>query len=117
MPATQVQYYTTENRRIPVKEFIDSLSQKQRRKVFHILRAIEEYGLLSVIPHLKRLIGTPLWEIRILGQYSIRILYVTPLQNSVLLLHSFVKKTQKTPMKEMNIALARLKDWQESQLN
>ena len=43
--------------------------------------------------------------------YNIRIIYVLPLSNMVLLLHGFIKKTNKTPKKEINIALQRLKQW------
>ena len=71
---------------------------------------IEEYGLETAIPHIKKLSVTPLWEIRILGGDSVRILYVTQQEKKVLLLHAFVKKTDKTPLKEINTALSRFKE-------
>lgn len=70
------------------------------------------YGLSTALPHLKKLTGSPLWEIRILGQDNIRILYVTIHQDSILLLHGFIKKTQKTPNREINTALKRLHEYQ-----
>ena len=39
------------------------------------------------------------------------IIYVVQLLNRVLLLHGFIKKTNKTPKKEINIAFQRLKQW------
>ncbi len=60
---------------------------------------------------LKKVIGTQFWEIRLLGKDSIRILYVIPIKDKFLVLHGFKKKTQKTPAKELNIALIRYKDW------
>ncbi len=62
------------------------------------------------IPHIKKLTGTPLWEIRILGEDSIRILYVTKQEKKIILLHAFVKKTDQTPKKEIDISLARLSE-------
>lgn len=83
---------------------------KAKVKALRIFSNIEEYGLTFVIPHIKKLTGTPLWEIRILGEDSVRILYVTQKEKQILLLHAFIKKTNKTPTKELNIALIRLKD-------
>lgn len=103
-------YYTT-SKNNPIKEFIESLSKQQKAKIFRIFTLLEEYGLSSVIPHVKKLSGTPLWEIRILGQDNIRIIYIYTKNNSILVLHGFIKKTQKTPNKEINIALRRFKDW------
>ena len=69
------------------------------------------YGLTSIIPHTKKLKGSPLWEIRIRGKDNIRILYVVHTENSIVVFHGFVKKTQKTSQKEIDIALERYKDW------
>ena len=110
----QVVYFRYENKENPVKQFIDSLSNKQHAKIFRILLYIEKYGVSSILPHVRKITSTPLWEIRILGNYNIRIIYVLPLSNIVLLLHGFIKKTNKTPKKEINIALNRLKQWESS---
>lgn len=104
-----VQYYLTSTGENPVKKFIESLSKQQKAKIFRILLAIEEYGLLAILPHTRKLSGTPLWEIRILGKDNIRILYVSVEQNNVLVLHGFIKKKQKTPQKEIDTALERYK--------
>jgi phage-related protein len=70
---------------------------------------VQEYGLQGIISHIKKLTGTPLWEIRILGGDNVRILFVTQLAKQIILLHAFVKKTNKTPAKEIGIALKRLR--------
>lgn len=108
---TKVIYYTTIQGNNPTRKFIESLQESQQRKVTRILTYIKEYGLVTAIPHIKKLSSTPLWEIRILGEDNIRILYATVLIDSILLLHGFVKKSQKTPQKEINTALHRLTDW------
>ncbi len=100
-------YYTTPSGDKPVKDFLD-IYPRAKVKALRILYYIEEFGLSFAIPHIKKLSGTPLWEIRILGEDSIRILYVTKQEKKVILLHAFVKKTEQTPRKEINISLARL---------
>lgn len=108
----QVVYFVDNAGNNPVSEFLDTLSGSQQSKILRILHNIKEYGLSSVIPHVKKLTGTPLWEIRILGQDNIRVIYVVPGEMKVLLLHGFMKKKQKTPQKEIEIAVDRLKIWQ-----
>lgn len=103
----KVDYYISSSGDIPVKYFLD-LHPSAKAKVFRIFQNIKEYGLISAIPHIKKLTGTPLWEIRILGGDSVRILYITQKEKQILLLHGFVKKTNKTPSKEIGIALSRI---------
>lgn len=105
-------YYLTSVGDNPVKEFIDSLSKKQKAKIFRIFQYMQGYGLQVPLPHIKKLTGTPLWEIRILGQDNIRIIYVVPQKDTVLVLHGFIKKRQKIPSKEIDTALNRFKEWQ-----
>jgi len=112
---TKVIYYTTYLGENPPREFIESLTEKQQRKVARILRNIEEYGLITAIPHVKKLKGTPLWEIRILGKDNIRIFYAVVVFDSVLLVHGFIKKSQQTPWREIQKALNYLKDWLNTQ--
>jgi len=63
------------------------------------------------MPHVKKITGTPLWELRVLGEASIWFLYIAKVGQSFLLLHGFTKRKQKTPKKEINIALDRLRDY------
>lgn len=105
-------YYVDANGANAVSDFLDELNPKQQAKVLRIFMYIKEYGLQSVIPHIKKLSGTPLWEIRILGQDNIRVIYVLVSEHGVLILHAFIKKKQKTPKKEIEIALERYSKWQ-----
>ena len=81
------------------------------RRIFELA---ENYGLEFIYPYVKKLSGSPLWEIRILGKNNIRILYISNSGNTIVALHGFIKKTQKTPIKEMETALNRLKLWKNS---
>ena len=103
---TKVIYYITKKRENPVEDFLNSLSERQQRKLLRVINHIMLYGLESVISHLKKLSGTPLWEIRVI--------YASMQNADVLLLHGFVKKVQKTPNREVEVALKRLRDWENS---
>lgn len=94
-----------------VKKFIESLPQRTNRKIARAIQPLSEFGIGTHIKDFKKIRDTPLWEIRILGKDSIRIFYTAVFGDNVLLLHGFVKKTRKTPVKEISKALKRLADW------
>ncbi|MCW5698542.1 MAG: type II toxin-antitoxin system RelE/ParE family toxin [Rhodospirillales bacterium] len=63
-------------------------------------------------PLVKHLEG-PLWEMRLTGKDGIsRALYVTAKGRRVVVVRVFVKKTQKTPRREIELALKRAKEVQ-----
>lgn len=107
----EIVYYTTLQGKSPVKEFIDSLEAKAKSKIINSIDLLEEFGIKLGTPHVKKLSGTDLWELRILGGDSIRILYIALSGRKFLLLHGFLKKTQKTDTKELKIATNRLSDF------
>lgn len=106
----KVVYYVSQAGNVPVRDFLDKAGPSVKTKALRILMHVEEYGIAGIIPYVKKLIGTPLWEIRIVGGDSVRILFVTQRGKTVLLLHAFYKKTQKTPQKDIAVALGRLND-------
>lgn len=107
----KVKVYESLNGENPVEKFIKSLDEKAQLKVSRTFDHLEEFGIEGAYPHVKKLTGTPLWEIRILGADSIRIFYVTISGKVFLLLHGFKKKSQKTPNKEIIIARNRLNEY------
>jgi phage-related protein len=101
-------FYHDNREKSPVEEFINSLEKQIAAKIINTLTLIEEFGFDQGHVDVKKLTGTPLWEIRILGKVSTRVIYVTEVQNKVVLLHAFKKKSQKTPVIEIQTALRRL---------
>jgi phage-related protein len=54
----------------------------------------------------------PIYEIRLKGKAGIaRALYITAREQRVVILRTFVKKTEKTPTGEIELALQRAKEW------
>ncbi len=78
-----------------------------------IVDLIESHGLEKVHePYVKHLEGA-LWEMRMKGRSGIaRAVYVTAVGRRVVVVHIFEKKTQKTPRREIEIALKRAKEVQ-----
>lgn len=108
----QVDYYESPAGNKPIEEFVNSLEEKTKIKVFRMLDLLEEFGVRLGLPRVKKVTGTPLWELRVLGSDSIRIFYVTRKEKRFLLLHGFKKKTQKTDRKEIKIAVDRLREYE-----
>jgi phage-related protein len=91
-------------------EFLDLPKDLQARLV-RITDLIESYGLENLgMPYVRHL-QDKLWEIRGKGKSGIaRALYVTMVGRRVIIMRVFVKKTQKTPPGEINLALSRMKE-------
>ncbi len=95
----------------PVQQFIDSLEIKAQSKVRNTVKLLQEFGIRLGLPHVKKLTGTDLWELRILGSDSLRLVYVAVTGRTFVLLHGFKKKKDKTPQKEIKIAEDRLAEY------
>lgn len=91
-----------------------SLPKPILARLVRILEMIEQVGLEHVHePHIKHL-EAKLWEIRAKGPDGIaRAIYVTASGKRVVILHAFVKKTQKTPKQILEIARQRAREVEE----
>lgn len=100
--------WTVETLNAVVDAELERLPTDMRARFVHISWLIEEFGLERVRePHVKHLRG-PLWEMRLNGRDGIsRALYVTAIGRRVIVVRAFVKKTQKTPSREIELALKR----------
>ncbi|HEY9189234.1 MAG TPA: type II toxin-antitoxin system RelE/ParE family toxin [Sulfurovum sp.] len=80
--------------------------------LLHILEMIEELGPNLGKPHTAPM-GDGLFEIRSKGKEGIgRSFFAIAINDEIVILHSFVKKSQKTPKKELDKARKRLKEIQ-----
>ncbi len=76
----------------------------------HIAEMIEEFGPALGLPYTKA-IGEGLFEIRAKGKEGIgRSFFCTVKGKEIIILHSFIKKSQKIPKKELATAKKRLKE-------
>ena len=90
---------------------LNGLPTEMRAKLTRLLDFVKEAGPQELRePHVKPL-GNKLWEIRLTGKEGIaRVIYVIIKNKQVALLHAFVKKTQKTPIAALQIAMRRLRE-------
>jgi phage-related protein len=89
---------------------VEALPEDMRARLARIAKLIEEKGLERVgEPHVKHIEGR-IWEMRLKGRSGIsRALYVTAVSRRVVIVRVFVKKTEKTPRREIDLALTRAK--------
>ena len=94
-----------------VVEEAEALPVGMQARLQRIIELVQLFGLERVHePHVKHLDGS-LWEIRVSGKSGIaRALYVTVIGKRVVILRVFMKKTQKTPRREIELARQRAKD-------
>ena len=94
-----------------VERELDALAVDVRQRFLRIVELIERHGLDAMHePHIKHLEGR-LWEMRMKGRDGIaRAIYVTAIDQRVVVVHAFAKKTQKTPQRALEIARARAKE-------
>jgi phage-related protein len=90
---------------------IAALPADMQARFLRLAERIVRTGLESLSePHVKHLEGK-LWELRLTGRDGIaRALYVTAIGRRVVVVRAFVKKTQKTPRAEIELALRRAKE-------
>jgi len=102
--------WTVETLNETVDSEVGALPEDMRARLARIAKLIEEKGLERVgEPHVKHLEGR-LWEIRLQGRSGIsRALYVTAVGKRVVIVRVFGKKTEKTPRREIVLALSRAK--------
>lgn len=98
------------------KEYITNLAKKAERskdsrikykKIMEYLEMLELYGTELNEPYVKHLTGE-LWELRPLRD---RLLFAIIIDNTIIILHHFMKSTQKTPKKEIDRALKNLEEY------
>ena len=88
-----------------------SLSADLQAKFLHVSEMLLSFGPLNVgLPHIRPL-ENKLWEMRLKGKDNIaRSIYILSSQRRLIILHTFIKKTQTTPVKALQVARARLKE-------
>ena len=99
-------YYRTARGRCPVKDFISALDSQTKSKVGLSLNGyLASYGLSLRPPRSKQIVPN-LYELRIPGKTSVRLFY-SFINLQIVILHGFVKKTDRVQDKELRTAKRR----------
>ncbi len=104
-----VLFYKTKTGNEPVREWLLSLSKEDKQRIGVDIKTVE-YGWPIGMP-VSRSLGKGLYEVRshISDKRIARVIF-TIIDNYMILLNGFVKKTQKTPKEEIALALKRMKE-------
>ena len=104
-----IDYYSEE-----VRLEIDYLPVGIRASYARLTNLLKEFGLDLRMPH-SRAMGGGLLELRPKGREGIaRVFYCTKVGKKIIVLHSFIKKTDETPKRELDLARRRQKEITES---
>ena len=116
----EIYFYRDKNGKRPAYDYILGLASRKDKdsrikfnKIQDYIRALKEYGLQLREPYIKHLDGE-IWELRPLRD---RILFVVWHDGGFVLLHQFMKKTQRTPASEIEKAKRELADLIERGIN
>ena len=113
-----VEFYEDENGVSEVRDYLVKLAEEaktdknariNKNKIFSYVRALEEYGTRIGKTIVKHIEGN-LWELRPLSN---RIFFFYWKDNKFVLVHYYIKKSQKTTKKEIKKAMSNIKDWLE----
>ena len=114
----EVLFYYDKHGKSEIVDYLDELQIKSktsktdrinREKILTYIGALERYGTRLGKPYVKHIEGD-IWELRPLSN---RIFFFYWKNNKFVLLHHFIKKSQKTPAKEISKAKNNLKDFLE----
>ena len=112
----EVRFYRDHNGKSEIVEYLDELKERgetsknervNRDKILAYIGALEKYGTRIGQPVVKHIDGS-LWELRPLAN---RIFFFYWRDNKFVLLHHFIKKTRKTPPREIETAWTKLNDF------
>jgi len=110
-----VEFYQKENGEIPVFDFLNSLSPKMRAKTYSEIKLLEQFGINLREPYVSPIKGKKykgLYELRTKFASDItRIFYFLYKNDTFVLLHGFIKKSEKTPTGEIEIAKNRMDEY------
>lgn len=104
-----VVFYRTETGNEPVRDWLKGLSREDKRKIGEDIKTAQ-LGWPLGMPLIRK-IQKDLWEVRTTLDSGIARVFFTVDGEYMILLHGFIKKSQKTPQHELNTALVRLRNY------
>lgn len=100
----EIKFYESADGQVPVRDFLDGLDIKMRQKMLRSIMALQEMGYSLRMP-LSEFLEDGIFELWAQAGNNIsRVLYFFMLGNQAVLTHGFIKKTQKTPAREIKRA-------------
>lgn len=102
----RVVFYQNESGTEPVREWLRTLTRDDRKNIGRDIKTVQ-FGWPLGMPLVRKL-DRELWEVRCRLDNRIARVIFTVLQDIIVLLHGFIKKSQKTPTTDLEVARKRL---------
>ena len=107
----QVVFYKTESGNEPVREWLQTMQKSDKKSLGEDIKTVQ-FGWPIGMPVVRKL-DTGLWEIRTRLEQGIARVLFTVFEGDIVLLHGFIKKSQKAPKEDMGLALKRMRSVKE----
>ena len=107
-PVLRVIFYRSESGAEPVREWLKDLRREDRKTIGEDIKTAQ-FGWPLGMPLIRK-IGKDLWEVRSNISDGIARTFFSVEKDTMVLLHGFVKKSQETPLNELQTARRRLRN-------
>ena len=116
-PILKVYFFQTDSKKEPVREWLKDLPREDCKTIGADIKLVQFRWPLGL--PLVRKMETDLWEIRCKLQHgNIARIFFSIYQKQMILLHGFIKKSQKTPKIALELARTRKNQWlKEAKIN
>jgi len=105
-----VKFFQTSKGKEPVREWLKDMIKEDKKTIGEDIKLVQFRWPLGM--PLVRKMETNLWEVRSkLESGNIARTFFTVYQSKMILLHGIIKKSQKTPKKEIELARKRMNQW------
>ena len=107
-----VAFYKTQGGNEPVREWLASLTKKEKKTIGEDIKTVQ-FGWPLGMPLVEKL-ESGLWEVRTKLENKISRVLFTMTDEYIVLVHGFIKKTQKIPKQDLDTARNRMKKLREA---
>ncbi|MBN1160949.1 MAG: type II toxin-antitoxin system RelE/ParE family toxin [Dehalococcoidales bacterium] len=108
----QIIFYMDEEGNEPVKDFILAQPDGAIAEILHVFKLLREFNIKLGMPYIKKIDKSGLRELRIKHSSDLyRIFYCTHIGQKFVLLHAILKKGEKTPKSDKELAIKRMNDY------
>lgn len=103
----QVSFFKSDLGNEPVREWLQSLTPEQKKRIGEDIKTVQ-FGWPIGMPVVRKM-DNGLWEVRTKFNGGIARVLFTVVDDTMVLLHGFIKKSQKTPKDDISVAIKRKK--------
>ena len=111
-PKLQVVFFRTETGREPVREWLEKFGEADEQRIYAVIRAVWMDWEAALRKQRVKKLAEDLWEIRrpMRKNRTVRVIF-TRENDKMVLLHGFIKKSQRIPRKDLGLARTRKNQW------